>query len=215
MRLYRQFACLVLALPAAAVASSNSQTPATCAQSHLRVLPQSETYMAHALEKVESSRILIDHPLLTVTVGKYSYRIERKGDRSEYSVTNGSDTLTLPIRWAMGADLAIGQTYIIEKDGELFESHVSWFGLTKLIGLSAEQPRTFCDQCHRTTEEIARQRQSGIANVRFQPYRLTGSKCYDPDDKRISCLACHDPYQQTTSKPIEHITNSWITGSKL
>jgi hypothetical protein len=99
--------------------------------------------MAHALEKVESSRILIDHPLLTVTVGKYSYRIERNGDRSEYSVTNGSDTLTLPIRWAMGADLAIGQTYIIEKDGELFESHVSWFGLTKLIGLSAEQASDF------------------------------------------------------------------------
>ena len=33
-----------------------------------------------------------------------------------------------------------------------------------------------------------------IANVRFQPYRLTESKCYDPDDARISCLACHDPH---------------------
>ena len=33
-----------------------------------------------------------------------------------------------------------------------------------------------------------------IANIRFQPYRLTGSKCYDPDDARISCLACHNPH---------------------
>jgi hypothetical protein len=35
----------------------------------------------------------------------------------------------------------------------------------------------------------------GVPNVRFQPYRLTNSKCYDSDDKRISCLACHDPHE--------------------
>jgi hypothetical protein len=36
----------------------------------------------------------------------------------------------------------------------------------------------------------------GTANVRFQPYRLANSKCYDADDKRISCLACHDPHRE-------------------
>ena len=38
--------------------------------------------MAHALETVDKSKILIDHPLLTTTVGQYSYRIERKGTES-------------------------------------------------------------------------------------------------------------------------------------
>jgi hypothetical protein len=36
----------------------------------------------------------------------------------------------------------------------------------------------------------------GLSNVRFQPYRITDSRCYkDPDDRRISCLACHDPHE--------------------
>ena len=30
--------------------------------------------------------------------------------------------------------------------------------------------------------------------MRFQPYRLTNSKCYDAADSRISCTACHDPH---------------------
>jgi predicted CXXCH cytochrome family protein len=35
----------------------------------------------------------------------------------------------------------------------------------------------------------------GVMNVRFQPYRLTNSKCYDAEDPRISCIACHDPHE--------------------
>ena len=93
----------------------------------MEALTQPSTYMAHALETVDKSKILIDHPLLTTTVGKYSYRIERKGTESQYSVTDGTTTVTMPIRWAMGASSAIGQTFILEKDGELYESRVSWF----------------------------------------------------------------------------------------
>lgn len=36
---------------------------------------------------------------------------------------------------------------------------------------------------------------TGVLNVRFQPYRLEMSRCWDPTDARISCLACHDPHQ--------------------
>ncbi len=66
--------------------------------------------------------------------------------------------------------------------------------LSKLIKLSAEQASGFCGQCHRTWAEIALQGNPGIANIRFQPYRLTGSQCYDLEDARISCLACHNPH---------------------
>jgi len=241
--------------------------------------------MAHALETVEDCKTLIDHPVLTVTVGAYSYRIERKGSQSDYTVSDGSKALTLPIRWAMGASTAIGQTFILEKDGELYESRVSYFrelnGLGPTLGsvesvpadikeaagrvmnqddklrcfgchatnaaagrqltlqkmtpgvqcahchedtethlaamlldsydlqtqqqtsksrtFSAEQVSDFCGQCHRTWAEIAMQPNPGINNIRFQPYRLTGSKCYDVDDARISCLACHDPHHEVDS----------------
>jgi nitrate reductase cytochrome c-type subunit len=74
--------------------------------------------------------------------------------------------------------------------------------LHKLIGLSAEQASNFCGQCHRTWAEIALQGNPSIANIRFQPYRLTGSKCYDPDDARISCLACHNPHRDFGPQPV-------------
>ena len=34
----------------------------------------------------------------------------------------------------------------------------------------------------------------GVLNVRFQPYRLTNSRCYNVADARIRCTACHDPH---------------------
>ena len=246
--------------------------------------------MAHALETAEQSPILTKHPLLTAKDGKYSYRIERKGNQSLYSVTDGTKTVTMPIRWALGASFALGQTYILEKDGELYESRMSWFqelnglgptlgnagyvptdvddaagrlispdekvlcfgchatnaaqrdeltlakmtpgvqcghchqateahlaamthssgkpaipaGLADLHDLSAEQTANFCGQCHRTWAEIAMQKNPSIANVRFQPYRLTESKCYDPDDARISCLACHNPHVEGRAQPVDY-----------
>jgi hypothetical protein len=246
--------------------------------------------MGQALETVEACRVLIDRPLLTVTVGKYSYRIERKGNQSEFSVTDGADTIIAPIRWAMGASSSIGQTYILEKDGDLYESRVSYYRELKALaptlgsansipanlhealgrlmtredklscfgchstnavanhqftpekllpgvqcnhchegsdahllsslqfnegaasdipksmagGLAAEKVSNFCGQCHRTWAEIVMQPNLGVGNVRFQPYRLAGSKCYDADDPRISCLACHDPHQELVSESINY-----------
>ena len=261
-----------------------------CAQCHSQAKTQPNTSMGHALETVEDCKTLIDHPLLTMTVGRYSYRIERKGAQSDYSVSNGTKTLTLPIRWVMGASSAIGQTFILAKDGELYESRVSYFrdvqGLGPTLGsegsppgniieaagrlmtledklscfgchatnarsanqltldkmspgvqcahchkdtdthlaamlltshdpeshkekaephlFAAEQVSDLCGQCHRTWAEIAVQPNPGIANIRFQPYRLAGSKCYDVDDTRISCLACHDPHREVNANPLDY-----------
>jgi Cytochrome c3 len=52
----------------------------------------------------------------------------------------------------------------------------------------------FCGTCHRSTQDVLASRTRGILNLRFQPYRLENSRCYDPTDKRITCLACHDPH---------------------
>jgi hypothetical protein len=53
----------------------------------------------------------------------------------------------------------------------------------------------FCGQCHRTWEVVVRGPWRGEVNVRFQPYRLANSRCFDGADPRISCVACHDPHQ--------------------
>jgi hypothetical protein len=67
--------------------------------------------------------------------------------------------------------------------------------MKKLSDGTAEQVNIFCGECHRTWDEIATGPKLGIASVRFQPYRITNSRCYDSADARISCIACHDPHQ--------------------
>lgn len=266
---------------------ANALDPAACARCHAEARTQPATDMGHAAETVEQCKVLIDHPLLTATYGKFSYRIERKGDQSLYTVSDGGATIRLRILWAFGASSAMGQTYILEKDGAFYESRMSWFRelnalgptlgggnslpanlqeaagrvmsqddklgcfgchtthavhgteftlntmspgvrcehchegvethLTALTGksgkpsfppalrkFSAEDTSNFCGQCHRTWAQIAMQAKPGIANVRFQPYRLTESQCYDPDDARISCLACHNPHVQVDREPADY-----------
>jgi hypothetical protein len=67
---------------------------------------------------------------------------------------------------------------------------------SKLSALSPEGMSNFCGQCHRTWERVVRDRLRGPINVRFQPYRLANSKCYDGGDRRMSCTTCHDAHHQ-------------------
>jgi Cytochrome c554 and c-prime len=255
----------------------SAQQVRQCATCHpAQAKPHPSTSMAHAMELPAECAILKAHPLLTFQSGPYSYRIERNGDESIYTVTDGQEKLTVPLGWAFGLGRA-GQTYVFEKDGALYESRVSYYsavdGLDLTMGaanitpanllqaagrsmekagavrcfgchstnfladnklalgtltpgvqcerchgptenhlagikqgstrlaqmkdlrqMTSEDTSDFCGQCHRTWDEIAGSGMLGISNIRFQPYRLTSSKCYDPDDSRIRCTACHDPH---------------------
>jgi hypothetical protein len=259
----------------------HARTVRECAACHpAQANPHPATSMAHALEAPFECKILIEHPVLTFKDGSYSYRIERNGARSIYTVTDGQEVFSAPISWAFGLGVA-GQTYVYEKDGALYQSRVSFYdatnGLDLTIGagnekpanlaeaaghlmardeqvrcfgchatnavsgsqvafdrmvpgiqcerchgssdahlaavkgnpsqpgpsamrslrrMSSEDTANFCGQCHRRWDDIAASGITGIANIRFQPYRLTNSKCYDSEDRRIRCTACHDPHRE-------------------
>jgi len=66
--------------------------------------------------------------------------------------------------------------------------------MPKLSGRAAGEMSELCGRCHRTWSQIALKGPRGVSNIRFQPYRLTNSKCFDAADARISCAACHDPH---------------------
>jgi hypothetical protein len=258
-----------------------------CATCHpAQAKPQSATSMANALQTIAECRILKENPLLTFREGKYSYRIERKADQSIYTVTDGEETLSVPLSWAFGLGSA-GQTYVLAIDGNLYESRVSYFrnlkGLDLTLGAEGLHPTTilqaagriinrpeklrcfgchathssegrqvtfdkltpgvqcerchgstenhlaelkrgdaqlakmpslstdtteqisnFCGECHRTWAEIAAGGQHGIVDIRFQPYGLSTSRCYDTEDKRISCLACHNPHDEIDRRDIDY-----------
>ncbi len=133
-----------MALPFTTAAQTEPLLSA-CLKCHTQARSQPATSMGHALETVEESDVLRKHPFLTVTLGGYSYRIERKGVQSHYSVSDGAETLTMPIRWAMGASTGLGQTYILEKDGEMYETVwiLHWVMLAPTQPISRKRPDVF------------------------------------------------------------------------
>lgn len=73
--------------------------------------------------------------------------------------------------------------------------------IRNLKGLTAEETNDLCGSCHRTWETVMLLQIRGTANVRFQPYRLTNSKCFLSGDSRIACTACHDPHAAPQTDP--------------
>ncbi len=228
--------------------------------------------MAHGMESPAGNTVLQAHPSLTFHKGVYTWTVQRRGADYIYSVTDGAGSLALPIHWAFGAN---AQTWVLEYDGRLYESYVSYYpgvGLEitmgdqrlepgslpeamgrllsptetricfgchataavaadevqfakltpgvqcqrchanadahfaaithgsldnvppKLSRMSTEQTSSFCGQCHRSFADVLRTRLFGPVDVRFQPYRLSLSRCYNGSDARISCVACHNPH---------------------
>jgi len=267
-------ALILIASPAGAQATSDGYKCALCHSEQARTQPA--TSMAHALSLPGRNQTLNSHPDLTFRRGEYLYRIQTKDGESTYTVTNGTETISAPIKWTLGAN---SQTYVLEHDQKLYESLISYYpsinalditmgdqviqpkslieafgrgllprestacfgchasggvvnnhvnfdamrpGVTcehchagalkhqdaisqgrldsippKLKRLSAEEISNFCGQCHRTFETVVGDlRLRGPVTVRFQPYRLAMSKCFDGSDSRISCIACHDPHRE-------------------
>ena len=57
--------------------------------------------------------------------------------------------------------------------------------------------QSFCGTCHISFEQaMLLPGQSGINNIRFQPYRIFNSRGHNTNDSRIACLACHDPHDK-------------------
>jgi hypothetical protein len=264
-------------LPAGASYAGSQQ----CVQCHSEQATALATPMGDALQTAKQSEFLRDREKLTFANGPYRYEITRTPEGSLYTVTNGAgsrETISTPILWSLGHGKA-GQTYVLEHDGHLYESRVSYYvridGLEQTLGappgdiprnldealgrrmtpddvrgcfgchstgavragqteiknltpglqcegchgpgashveavakgrfddlqihalkgMTAESQSDFCGSCHRTWSQVMLMDLQGPANVRFQPYRIANSRCYDADDPRIRCTACHDPHQ--------------------
>ena len=96
--------------------------------------------MAMAMEPIAESKVLGENPQLTMRVGAYTYEIKRNGKQSFYSVTDGKDTISLPIVYAFGQG-KMGQTYVLQRDGKFYESLVSFYNETKGLDFTIGAPR--------------------------------------------------------------------------
>jgi hypothetical protein len=257
-------------------ASAQPKQKLTCASCHqTEAMSQPLSQMGHALTLPGSNPVLGDHSRYTFQKGAYSYTVETTNGKTIYTVTDGTQTITVPVVWSLGAQ---AQTWVLERNGQLFESLVSYYPLIKGLGIttgderiapttieeafgrpmsgaeakvcfgchsthaivdqkldlaalqpgvtcqhchteadahlasmisgsghilfpkrlgqmSTEDLSNFCGQCHRSWETVVRGHWHGQADVRFQPYRLANSRCYNGTDPRISCVACHNPHE--------------------
>jgi hypothetical protein len=102
--------------------------------------------MRHALQAPDADPVLKAHPNLSVQIGNYSYAVQTKEGQSTYTVSDGTGSLTLPIRWALGLH---SQTWLLEKDGEYYESQISYFrqeqGLATTPGHDDLGPRSLSE----------------------------------------------------------------------
>jgi Cytochrome c554 and c-prime len=67
--------------------------------------------------------------------------------------------------------------------------------------LSPVESVDFCGACHRTWGDVVDEGIVGVANVRFQPYRLENSRCWGKGDDRLTCIACHNPHEELVHDP--------------
>lgn len=54
----------------------------------------------------------------------------------------------------------------------------------------------FCGACHRAPLDVVAAKDYVPVNIRFQPYRLSKSRCWSKPDRRITCIACHNPHDE-------------------
>jgi len=112
-----------------------------CAECHKRASAvYAQTGMALAMEPIAGSKVLTENPRLTMQLGPYSYEIKRQGKQSFYSVTDGKNTMSVPIEYAVGQG-RMGQTYVLQREGKFYESRVSFYNDTKNLDFTIGSPR--------------------------------------------------------------------------
>lgn len=166
-----------------------------CGECHKKLFAShSQSGMAMAMEPVAGSLVLNDNPKMSMRLGPYTYEIKRSGKQSTYSVTDGKETISFPIVYALGQG-KMGQTYVIERDGKFYESRVSFYSETKAldftIGAARDVPASLNDAVGRllTANEV-----TNCFGCHATGAVVTGSQLrLDNFAHGVRCEACHGP----------------------
>jgi hypothetical protein len=155
--------------------------------------PYPETGMSLAMERIPDSKVLKQNPHLTLRIGPYSYEIKREGSQSSYSVTDGKNTIAVPIDYAVGQG-RMGQTYVLQRNGNFYESRVSFYseikGLDFTIGSARDVPTSLEEAFGRKLEMsevvncFACHANGAVSEQKLQLEKLAHG---------VRCESCHGP----------------------
>ena len=166
----------------------------TCAQCHKTVVAaHAGSAMAMAMEPVAGSKVLIENPSMTFRTGPYTYEIKRRGSESSYTVTDGKETITLPILYAFGQGKA-GQTYVLQYEGAFYESLVSYYNEVKGLDFTIGAPRTVPESLKKAVGRRLSENEVGNCFSCHSTGGVTGGKLnLEKMTPGIRCEACHGP----------------------
>jgi hypothetical protein len=171
-----------------------------CTECHKKFGSFATTGMAQAMEPVASSKVLSENPKLTMQVGPYTYEILRDGKQSTYSVTDGKQTISLPIRYAFGQG-RMGQTYLLERDGKFYESLVSFYNEPKSLDFTTGAARTVPPSLEAAVGRLLTANEVSSCFSCHATAALNGSQLQlNTLVHGIRCEACHGPGGEHVAK---------------
>ena len=96
--------------------------------------------MARAAVRAADAEILRQHDHLSFRLGPYREEIVTKGEKSVLTVTagDGSAPFSADLLWAFGVG-HMGQTYVYEKNGSYYESHLTFFASSQDLNITPGQ----------------------------------------------------------------------------
>jgi hypothetical protein len=174
--------------------------PAQCAKCHSdQAASQKNTAMARTALPIADSDVLSERRQLTFQQGKISYQIATATGKSVYAVSDGTQNLSAPLTWSFG-DGHVGQSYLFERDGNFYESRVSYFDTLKTLDFTPGRKLTE----PQNLEQAMARPVNGSEVVRCFSCHATASTIADKLERSriipgISCEGCHGPGLKHTS----------------
>ena len=169
---------------------------AACAKCHAsKVASQQKHAMARAAVPAADAEILRQHDHLSFRIGSYREEIVTKGAKSVLTVTagGGAAPLSTELQWAFGVG-HLGQTYVYEKNGSYYESHLTFFSSTQDLNITPGQSPGL----PRNLEEAAGRRMPPAETRACFACHTTASVINNQLDAKdavpgVTCEACHGP----------------------
>jgi Cytochrome c554 and c-prime len=168
--------------------------PAECAKCHPgKAASQKTTSMARTAARTTGVDATAEPYQLTFRVGQIQYQIKTVDGKISYSVADGAREISAPLTWFFG-DGHIGQSYLFERQGNFYESRVSYFGLLRALDFTPGRKLTE----PRDLEQAMARPVDGAELVRCFSCHTTSSTIAGKFDRGrtipgITCEACHGP----------------------
>jgi hypothetical protein len=170
---------------------------AECAKCHEQIAAtQLTTPMALASTPAVNSEILRAHSDLSAQLAAYHYELSANREAVKFSITDGANSLSATVGWAFGLGHK-GQTYIYQREGEFYESHLSFYkslqGLDLTTGHIESEPDNLKSAMGRWmgTDEVRRcfgcHTTESTVEGHFDTSHLTTG---------VQCESCHGPGAQ-------------------